>query len=581
MQRIITKAGSPKYRRSSESLLTPQSMGGVLARKGMRFQDLWLLHNLVSWIVDPLFHGFVNEGREDVDTFRYRDEDRKVLVTERWQLKDRLVTKALLAEVLAGFFEQHRERLAQRQNPVSQFHLIAPAADKDVWTLPEMIDRVRRARAAYDVDALEYSASLEDLSRRLTKLGIRAEGSFVSERVELNFRAGWAEVGSYYWTTLQALLQSLGVAVDRARDAANHLFVIVTARIGELVEREALLADLRTFQITPTRIRRSAAGIKRGKRVSRQASALPPVAGSQCLLSYFSDEATLLQFADGTCGLIDCGPTAIRHIVPYLATRGIGTLSFLALTHWHFAQFGGVSALLNAVSRIETIYLNFDGNPNARIPQRAERDGRLLLGRPLIGPGGKRLVDELRQRARRDKTTVRFCAGLQRIHASGRDSDSDSFYGFFPEVAEYRNVKDMHDLSSVFLVRVAGRQLLIGGHALMRRWQYVLETARAADLRISADAFLLPRYAQQRSLTPQLIKALVNPNGFIGLLPVSEWIPQRFGKSLTSQDVLNDLRASGGRIVVCGGREPSHFAINREGVFQALSPAQAQVHTLS
>jgi hypothetical protein len=40
---------------TSVGLLTPQSMGGLLARKGFRFQDLWLAEKVCTWMVDPRF----------------------------------------------------------------------------------------------------------------------------------------------------------------------------------------------------------------------------------------------------------------------------------------------------------------------------------------------------------------------------------------------------------------------------------------------------------------------------------------------------------------------------------------------
>jgi hypothetical protein len=118
--------------RSDESLLAPTALGGVLARKGMRFQDLWLLQRIAGWTVDPLFRGFVNEGREDVDTFRYEDDRKRKYAVEHWQLKDRFVTKSLLAEVLSGFNAQHLERIAHKQEPVSRFHLVSPTPTQDV-----------------------------------------------------------------------------------------------------------------------------------------------------------------------------------------------------------------------------------------------------------------------------------------------------------------------------------------------------------------------------------------------------------------------------------------------------------------
>jgi hypothetical protein len=530
----------------------------------MRFQDLWLVHSLVSWVVDPLFHGCVNEGREDVDTFRQEEKHKSELRIERWQLKDRLVTKALLAEVLSGFAAQQHERSRSKQSPISRFHLVAPSSDKDVWSLPEMIDRVRSARLAYGAERPEYTESRKHLSRQLKKLGVPIDARFVSEYVDLNFRAGWADSSQNFWTTLQALLQSLGVARDRARDAANHLFVTVSTRIGALIERETILNELQSFQgATSIRPEPRFAGVVRKRRSARIAWA-----SSHCVVTYFPDDAVLLQFADGTCGLIDCGPAAIRHLIPYLSMRSIDSLTFLALSHWHFTSYGGIPALLNAVSQIENVHVNLDGNPHADIPWRAEVQAR----GGLISRRAKQVVDQLLQYAKRHRTRVHFNAGIKNIYASGRDMDRDGVWGISPEMTEYHKARSssINDLSAVFVAQVGGHRLLHGGHALAPRWPHVLQTARAAHLAIRADAFLLPHYASRMSLTAELIKALVNVTGFVALLPVSELMTQRFG-NLTNPLVLDAVRASGGRIVVCGGKTPTSFVMNREGVYQALS----------
>lgn len=548
-------------RRFEDSLLSPTAMGGVLARKGMRFQDLWLVHQLAAWIVDPLFRGFVNEGREDVDTFWYEDEHQKKFYLERWQLKDRLMTKALLAEVLSGFEAQNRRRVADGHGPVSRFHLVAPAPHHEVWTLPDLIDRVRHSRPAYGPDAPEYLTSLEDLRTRLEKLGVRVDGHFVSERVHLDFRAGWAESSQHYWDTLRGLLQAVGVSADRAQDAANHLLVLVTGDVGQLAERVTILDTLKAFH-----------GSRRPAPASRAKSPLAsPAAGSTCLISYFPDESVLLQLPDGTRGLIDCGPAAIRHIVPYLAERSIDTLSFLALSHWHHTHYGGVPALLNAVSRIENVWLTRHADPHAVFSRRDPRKPGRLMSRTAT-----QVVDQLIERAQRETTVVRYNSGLQWIHRADRRTHSDFVCGFAPSVEEYehaRGADEINNLSAAYLVRIAGRQLLLGGHALERRWRHVLESARDGDVTISADGFVLPHYASRRSLTPQLIKALVNPGAFVALLPVSETIT-RMWPNITDGKVLDAVRAARGKVVVCDGNEPMHFVMNREGLFQALSPVR-------
>jgi hypothetical protein len=562
-------------RPSRESLLSPAALGGVLARKGMRFQDLWLLHQLAGWAVDVLFRGFVNEGREDVDSFRYLDENREKFVLDRWQLKDRLVTKSLLAEVLAGFEAQNQERVARGATPVARFHLVSPAPHEAVWALPDLIDRVRNARVAYGQNGIEYSESLDDLTTRLRRLGVLADASFVSERVHLDFRAGWVELSKHYWDTLQALLQALGVAQDLARDAANHLLVIVSGDVGKLVERKTIIESLARFQRQPTRST-PAAPVAARTREQPQPIEMPSLGpGSHCLVSYFPDDAVLLRFPDGTRGLIDCGPTAVRHVVAYLSARSIDKLSFLALSHWHHNNYGGVPALLNAVSRIEHVWLKLDADPHSELAQRARRR-KMSLGFAGMSDTARAVVGLLIQRMQRDKTHLYYTRGLQWMYRAGRGARSDDMCIFAPESDEYLlPTNTENDLSACFLVRVAGRQLLIGGHAHTRRWRFLLEIARAGKVTISADGFFLPHYAARDTLTPALIKGLVNPDSFVALLPVNEAVRQRW-PNITDPTVLNAVRAAHGRVVMCDSSAPTHFVMNREGLFQALSPALEQ-----
>jgi hypothetical protein len=554
---------------SSESLLAPAALGGVLARKGMRFQDLWLLQRLAIWALDPLFRGCVNEGREDVDTFQFVDEQRKAFDVQRWQLKDRLVTKQLLAEVLWGFEAQHQERTERKQKPVSLFHLVAPAPHQDVWTLPDLIDRVRHSRIAYGPEAIEYSESLQDLGRRLKNLGVHVEAGFVSERVRLDFRAGWADSSENYWQMVRGLLPGLGVTPARAQDAANRLLAMVNGLIGQLITREAIVEGMKAF-IEPegkarTVSRRRPAARAPSVRTARQS----PSAESHCMISYFPDEAVLLQFPDGTRGLIDCGPTAIRHIVPYLSARSIKTLSFLAISHWHHTHYGGVSALLNAVSRIDDVWLTMQVDPDSAIAHKLQKQ---KLG---PGPTAGLVVGQLLDRARIQGSTVHYGAGLEWMYRTDRGPDSDFACAFAPSPEEYLLHQDgdmMNNLSATFLVRVAGRNTLLGGHAFVRRWKRVLQTADKAKITFNSDGFLLPHYASRRSLTPELIKSLLNPHGSVALLPVSEMMTLRF-PNITDRRMLDHVRDAGGRIVMCSSTEPMHFVMNRDGLFQALSPA--------
>jgi hypothetical protein len=549
--------------RSSESLLAPTALGGVLARKGMRFQDLWLLQRLAVWAIDPLFRGCMNEGREDVDSFQFVDEKRKVFDVQRFQLKDRYVTKQLLAEVLSGFEAQHNERAKHKEKPISLFHVVAPTQHQDVWPLPDLINRVHQSRVAYGPESIEYSESLEDFARRLRNLGVDTDAGFVSERVRLDFRAGWAEANDHYWQMIRGLLLALGVTPSRAQDAANQLLVMVTGLIGQLITRELIIDSMKAFIEPPTaepRPRRRRSAPESSQKTTRQTPS-----ESHCSISYFPDESILLQFPDGTRGLIDCGPTAIRHIVPYLSARSVDRLSFLAISHWHHTHYGGVPALLNAVSRIDHVWLTMQADPKSAIAKRLQDQKRGL------GHSAELVVRQLLDRTRVEESAVHFGTGLEWIYRPHDEANADFVCAFEPLPEEYHLSRgdDFNNLSATFLVRVAGQSLLLGGHAFVKRWERVLQTAHKANIAFNADGFLLPHYASRRSLTPELVKALLNPRGSVALLPVSELMSLRF-PNITDRRMLDHIRAAGGRIVMCSTTEPMHFVMNRDGLFQAL-----------
>jgi hypothetical protein len=57
-------------------LLGNEALGGHRARKGFRFQDLWIAFHLLDWVTQDDFDGFVNEGLDDVDARWLHDRRR-------------------------------------------------------------------------------------------------------------------------------------------------------------------------------------------------------------------------------------------------------------------------------------------------------------------------------------------------------------------------------------------------------------------------------------------------------------------------------------------------------------------------
>src|SRR5262245_26094433 len=87
--------------RSPFELLGPEALGGVHARAGFRFQDLWIAFNLLDWVTQDDFRGFKNEGVDDVDVSLFQQGRRtEPFDSKYYQLKDTLVTPAVLSKVL-------------------------------------------------------------------------------------------------------------------------------------------------------------------------------------------------------------------------------------------------------------------------------------------------------------------------------------------------------------------------------------------------------------------------------------------------------------------------------------------------
>jgi hypothetical protein len=129
--------------------------------------------------------------------------------------------------------------------------------------------------------------------------------------------------------------------------------------------------------------------------------------------------------------------------------------------------------------------------------------------------------------------------------------------------------KWVNNLSGVYVITVAGRKLLLGGHAHVERWRRVLADKQAREVVEGADAFLLPHLAVHGSLSAEVLRAVVSPGGFAAFLTTS----QRFRRpqhQIPDYGVLAAVRAAGGALVVCG-EEPVHGVLNGDGVFQRIT----------
>ena len=192
--------------------------------------------------------------------------------------------------------------------------------------------------------------------------------------------------------------------------------------------------------------------------------------------------------------------------------------------------------------------------------------------------GGKCKVDifleELHNRADERAFRVRTIPGIHRIYQSHADAGGlpSSVTMLSPLTSEYglygRGLGG-NCFSPVFRIEVAGKQLLIGTNALIPRWKNVIKQAQEAQLELSADVFIVPQFGSHMSLDKTVIRAVVNRNGFSAILPTSE-IFKRPKFKIPDDDVLAELRAAGGELIVAGN-EPMHFILNADGLYRAVS----------
>ena len=277
---------------SDHNLIGRQSVAGLWARKGFRFQDQWILYNLVGWLSDSLFRGFVNEGADDVDVFWFKSPRKSEFYSERFQLKDRNLDRRTLDEILTGF-EQAQQR---NMGSWTRFHVVSTRCALGIEGLPATLTRMRDMRIAYLESSVEYRAA-----------------------------------------------------------AAALLHMITTTHVGKLVDVNVVEGELKRYRKDKTAKTDHPRSAPRVTGTPSFVGGERRVDSLFCRVAIFPGEATILQFSGGWCGLLDCGPKAAREVIRYLAERGISELSFIAVSHLHYDHFSGISAVLSALDHVDEL----------------------------------------------------------------------------------------------------------------------------------------------------------------------------------------------------------------------------------
>jgi beta-lactamase superfamily II metal-dependent hydrolase len=554
-------------------LLGPEAMGGHHARRGFRFQDRWIALHLLDWVTHDDFRGVVNEGVDDVDVSWHRAgppqrKDRVPGSEYDWtlhQLKDTTIGQKSLGTILEKFRRKH----ADFPKTWSRCGLVATRCAEGLSGLPELLRQTRNLRLNHGPDSPIGIAAAEEFAQRLRKLRINTDAQFLLEQVDIEFSAAWVNDQDVYQKIFRGFVAAQWISVEHAEEIGRQLNSLVSEQVGSLLTRDAVVELLDRFRTRP-----APAG-KAGTTTQRLAPADHPLPETpdetrpilvglhvrpdlSCEISVFPGGAVLLELPGERHGLIDCGLDAAAQIVPYLDARGVDTLDFVAISHWHVDRYNGVIPVVSSMKRVRELLV-------PSVPDVMRRAGTSFLDQlQRDGPRRHRIGQLVRMNALQPIWHV-----AKKHKGAGAEVVSFSPDVFDPRVrralnAEFRGWQ-VNDLCTVFRVSVGDRSFLITADATIRRWDDLLARFGDCFRGREADGMTVPHHGSGRSLNPGILAALVEPSGFCAVLDPAP----RF--NLPHREALDLIRAAHGELLVCD-RTPVHLLLTRDGLFERRFP---------
>lgn len=534
-----------------------EALGAHRARKGFRFQDLWLSLQLLNWINQEDFRGVINEGADDVDACWYRGARRDLsashteLTWQIHQLKDTLITRKLLAKILDSFVR----KAASFPDSVSRYHLVATRCAEELRSLRVFIKQTRNHLVSYGAGSSFAEAAMKDFSEKLVCLGCNIEPSFVLEHVELDFDAGWVVQNEVFKDHFYLKLTSHGVPPEQLENAAQALVSLVSGeKVGALISREALLGLLKRFQ--PQVVQQDGSTTDPAAQIFTRASLSleRTQAGDTILITVLAGGGALLRLPNGRYGLIDCSRSAASQVTAYLGAFEIETLEFVALTHWDADRFNGVITVLNALR--DTKYLMLPplsksvGQTIAHFLSEVDR----ALGRQIIGEvlhtSGRSTIWSSGDRPQATRIESFAAAG-------GDDKPFPSAIGRYA----VRSHASRNDLSSVYRVSVGNRHFLITGDALKQRWMQLFNDLVGPEESFVADGFTLPRHGSSSAMNKAILERIANPAGFYGVVDPAPIY------GLPHAELIKLVREANGEVLVVDDT-PVHLLLTADGLFE-------------
>jgi beta-lactamase superfamily II metal-dependent hydrolase len=532
-------------------------LGGHRARRGFRFQDLWIAFNLLDWVAHDDFRGVVNEGVEDVDASwfrggqRGRKEGSSAFDWKIYQLKDTTITPKLLVEILDAF---HRKE-AKFPGTWSSYHVVATRAADRLNALPELLRQTRNVIVNYGSNSPLATDVIKDFASRLRRTGVETDAAFVVHRVEFHFDASWVSDTETFSKQFNLRLSGLGILSDRAIEAGQELIALISGeKVGSLLTRETVIELLKRFGPAVS----VAAKLVLAKLPAKPKALRSParILEEPTLVSVFPGGAVLLRLPGGAHGLVDCNMAAASEITRYLDQRKVHTLDFVAISHWHSDRFNGILSVISAVKRV----------------------GKLLVPSSLVSQSGQRFLDQIAseglQRYGIGELAVTNARAViwELVDGTGRSARVEAFAADIgdPDVQHAAKVlakpgfhldPNINDYCTVFRVSMGGRSFLITTDATIKRWTDLFKRLLRRGESLRCDGMTVPHHGSKRSLNKHILRTIAEPSGFYAVVDPDH----RF--ALPHRAALDLVRASNGEILVCE-TAPVHLLLMGDGLFE-------------
>ncbi len=182
----MAKSKKPKSRKKSHpgSLLSPESMGGIVADKGFDFQTRYAACHVPVWLSDVTFHQLFYEGTGDIDiSFQENGQTSRIHI----QVKDHEVAPAEFKEVVAYF----QKLDGGMSGAYKCFRLVCPSLSAKLRGVETGLARFRNAKPFYEDAPAALAPTKGEVDERMRKAGLDdAAIAFVHSKVYLEVGHG-------------------------------------------------------------------------------------------------------------------------------------------------------------------------------------------------------------------------------------------------------------------------------------------------------------------------------------------------------------------------------------------------------